>query len=281
MKDILLSELGGIYGRMPDPPEHLDVRTNWSDCSFAGGRATLTSYTLLCQEGAGVYSFPALGAFLSSKGTHPVIIHLDYELGLPSRYTPCEEILDLGYSVLQLSKDGLLPEGRRDRSGIGRIKQARGAMRPGKLALYAYGIMRAVDMLYKTEYVDRDRIYVIGQGELGEAALLAAAVDTRIRGVTVSGLSGISSSESGLWCRGYLGNEDECERIARLSKFIAPRRALVCLSEGDVPLGEVGALADIEGLTVYHRKGGSYLSRYEWQLTCREMAKSSKTAVPC
>ena len=281
MKDNLLSELSGIYGKVPAPPEHLDVRTNWSDCSFAGGAATLTSYTLLCLEGAGAYSFPALGAFLSSEGSHPVIIHLDYELVLPSRYTPCEEILDLGYSVLQLSRDGLLPSGRQNYNGTRKIKQARGAMRPGSLALYAYGIMRAVDMLYKTEYVDRDRIYVIGQGELGEAALLAAALDGRIRGVSVSGLSGISSSESGLWCRGYLGNEDECERIARLSKFIAPRRALVCFSEGDEPLGDVGALADIEGLTVYHRKGGSYLSRYEWQLTCREMAKSGKRAVPC
>ena len=281
MIDSKMDDLISIYGAIPPSPEHLDVKVDWIDCSFAAERARLLKYIFICHSGGKVYEFPAMCAVPSSEGPHPVIIHMDYELGLPSRYTPCEEILDMGYAVLQLSSADLFPEKRGDHTGLARLSRQRGARRSGRLSLYAYGIMRAIDKLSSMSEIDPDRICLVGHGELAEAVLLAAAVDQRVSGVMASGLCGISYLDSGLYGGGYLGGEDECARIERLSERISPKRVLLSFSDGDYTLGDPTSLRVYQGLSVHRRSGGSYLGRSEWQILCAELDKIGETAVPC
>lgn len=275
-------KLEEIYGRIPSPPEHLDVADNSADPSFAAGRAVYSKYSLICHKDWGVFTFPAVGAMLKAEGKHPVIIHINQYEDLPNRYTPCEEILDMGYSVLSFCADKIFLTDTGKPSGAGGILGRRGKRSsPGHLALYAWCAMRIVDHLLTLDNVDGNRIYVAGHGALAEAALLACAYDGRIKAVIANGLAGISSADGELYCRGYLGGECECERIIRLCKYICARQVLVSFADGDMIFGNTEALGKSERVTARRREGGSYFTRGDWQFYCSELQSGAVCPDPC
>jgi hypothetical protein len=71
-------------------------------------------------------------------------------------------------------REGVQPHFRR----LGWIKP--GPQEAGTIAIWAWGVHRAVDYLSRTPEIDKSRIAVVGHSRLGKTALLAAAFDERI-----------------------------------------------------------------------------------------------------
>lgn len=275
MKDIRYTTLESVYGAMPRTPDHLDVKIEADDTSFAAGRASLTEYILSCYVGECVYHFHTRGAIISGGEAHPVIIHIDYDKNLPSRYTPCEEIVDMGYSVISFAPTDILPEKKGDGGLLGIAGRKRCSI--GRLIYYAYAAMRVVDMLWCDERVDRDKIYIAAHGELAEAALVACAYDTRICGVMISG--DIGDVRECNYSTSYLG-ESEYIRLERLAEIISPRKIFASYAKDEMGKEEIAQIMDISNLVGRCRNGAPYLGRGEWQFMCRE-AKMALSPIPC
>ena len=270
------SSLEQIYGYMPKRPEHLDVKVSLYDSSFCAGRAVYREYVFTSLVCGKEYSFTARSAILSDRADSPLIIHIDHYGSLPNRYTPCEEILDMGCSVFSfhIGRDEMV--GCRKKRGLFEIGGRRGRRRGvGLLVLYAWLAMRITDHAITLPEIDTENIYVLGHGELAEAALLCCAHDTRIRGAMASGLSGISTPDAMLYGQDHMGGEDECQRIERLREHIQPRELYLSYAEGDPTLGDVDTLSAQPYVTMHQREGGSYLSRGDWRFFCDCVGKRS------
>jgi hypothetical protein len=95
-----------------------------------------------------------------------------------------EQSIDHGYAVATFYNGDIDPDQNEVRGGIqpylGKKGQEPGPHEWGTIALWAWGIQRAVDYLVTEQRIDKDRIAVVGHSRLGKTALLAAAFDERI-----------------------------------------------------------------------------------------------------
>src|SRR5262249_33587569 len=96
-----------------------------------------------------------------------------------------EPTIDRGYAVATFYPGDLDPDRTDVREGARPYLAKVGATRPGPdaagtIAVWAWGIHRAVDYLVTDKDIDKDRLAVVGHSRLGKTALLAAAYDDRI-----------------------------------------------------------------------------------------------------
>jgi len=95
-----------------------------------------------------------------------------------------EQAIERGYAVATFYNGDIDPDQNEVRGGIQAYLRKKGR-EPGPhdwgtIALWAWGIQRAVDYLVTNQKIDKDRIAVVGHSRLGKTALLAAAFDERI-----------------------------------------------------------------------------------------------------
>ncbi len=96
-----------------------------------------------------------------------------------------EQSIDRGYAVATFYNGDIDPDRPDVREGVQPHLQKMGLIQPGPtacgtIAIWAWGIHRAVDYLVSDKDLDSKRISVVGHSRLGKAALLAAAFDDRI-----------------------------------------------------------------------------------------------------
>src|SRR5205807_1091545 len=95
-----------------------------------------------------------------------------------------EQSIDRGYAVATFYNGDIDPDQSEVRGGIQpylrKKSQEPGPHDWGTIALWAWGIQRAVDYLVTSKELDKTRIAVVGHSRLGKTALLAAALDERI-----------------------------------------------------------------------------------------------------
>lgn len=107
---------------------------------------------------------------------------LDAGRGSRSGFFPVERILSRGFGLATTSGYEIEPDVPGTRHGIRAQWPGEGdpASRWGALAAWAWGLGRMVDVLVGVEDVDAGRLIATGHSRRGKAALLAAAMDTRI-----------------------------------------------------------------------------------------------------
>lgn len=268
------------YGYIPKKPDHLSVELITEE-SFCAGKATHRLLKFIATIGEHEFSFPVQSVIPKGEGIYPAFIHIDFEGGVPTKFTPIEEITDGGFAVFSFSYEDITRDDGNFKNGIAKhFGSRRRASAPGKLAIWAWAAMRVMDYVETLPEINKSRTAVIGHSRLGKAALLAGAFDERFQYVISnnSGCSGASLSRKTTgetvvaitnrfpywFCPKYV----KCAvDFAEKSKFdqhfllslIAPRHLIVGSAKDDLwadPTNEfLSAVAASEGYNVLGVKG--------------------------
>lgn len=244
-----------IYGTMPPRPEHLSVEVVGEDRGFAAGRGTHRVLSFTAHFGKERFSFTVNEVLPNTENPLPVFLHIDNSPCVPSKFTPHEELCDEGFCVFSFSAYDISGNDANFRSGLTKHFGARRSYSaPGKLTAWAWAAMRVMDYIETLDYVDKERVAVIGNENLGKAALLAGVYDTRFTHVLLncSGLLGASLTKGNTGKpllalveeEGYLFNPGFVKRMQKrgytstldqdaLLSLIAPRYLVIGSASGD------------------------------------------------
>ncbi len=279
LKDILQKE---VYGYLPPAPDHLKVKTEGEeDARFLAGFAICRSLTFHCEIDGEDATFPVTQIMPKKEGKIPVFVCINFGDRIEHKYLPLEEIIHRGYGLFVIKYQDIAKDSADFRFGMAKyLSQSRRALSaPGKIAMWAWALMRVMDYLPRFSEVDLDHVAVIGHSRLGKTALLAGAMDERFRYVISndSGCSGaaLSRGKGGetvenicdrfpFWfCPGYkryAGKENEMPFDQHyLLSLIAPRHLMVGSAEDDLwadPKNEfLSTVAANEAYALYGKKG--------------------------
>ncbi|KUF09368.1 glucuronyl esterase domain-containing protein [Pseudoponticoccus marisrubri] len=223
----VLSELAGsLYGPVPRPPDALEVSCQ----PWTGSHALWLRIT--ARVGTGAFTVDAALWLPSGPGPAPLIAGLDFlgpvgmsaDPGFPldpdavvsprpdlgaadgrlrdamrgaSTYRwPRDLLLRRGYALLLSCYGSWVPDDPQAWRAHG-VKPLIDPDGPsGAISLWAWALMRLLDVAEKWPEIDAGRMTVAGHSRLGKAALWAAAQDGRIRGVYAnqSGCAGAALS---------------------------------------------------------------------------------------
>ena len=186
-----------VYGRLPPPPDEMVfeiVSEKMSEDRFA----TLRTYRQYFRKDR---SGPVIDWFVAvprhAKGKVPVFLHLNYA-GLEkvaakktNHYDlPWDMLIANGYAFMSAQYEQITSDLRHGDTvtnafnGVCELWGRRDPKRtdnPGTLIVWAWGLMRGLDLAERISEIDAARNVVIGSSRLGKAALLAAAFDERFK----------------------------------------------------------------------------------------------------
>jgi len=117
----------------------------------------------------------------------PLILVINFRHDAYDRYYPAEEILDAGFAVASFCYEDFGADG--EGAGCSDFTQGVAGIlarpdRPdawGKIALWAWGASRILDVLLQCPEVDPKNVAVAGHSRLGKTALWCGAQDERVR----------------------------------------------------------------------------------------------------
>lgn len=235
-----------IYGEIPRRPIHLDYKVKSADEGFAAGKAELIEYEILMELADRTVVMPLTAVIPKGRTNIPAIITLTDQDGVPNKFLPAEEIIDRGYAILQIDAREVAENNGDFKTRIcGHIARSRKRKAAaGKIAVWAFSVMRAVDLAYDLEAINKDAICVSGQGIYGRAGMLAAAFDTRIGYIIANGIASYPPPysdkipKSGITVRDFpylycpaLADKPVGDEYTLLLSAIAPRRVMVGYAE--------------------------------------------------
>ena len=207
-----------MYGYLPAVPTKVGARVLHEDRQAFGGKATLREVALTIGPPAAPKIYLLLVVPNKRQGPAPVFVGMNFcgnhavvadpKVHLPevwmypgrkgvvkNRATDegrgsqintwaLEQSIDRGYAVATFYNGDVDPDRKDVREGIQRFLYPKDhkplAHDAGTIAVWAWGISRAVDYLVTDRNLDAKRIAVVGHSRLGKTALLAAAMDERI-----------------------------------------------------------------------------------------------------
>lgn len=196
------------YGYIPPKPDSFSVTSDVTKKDFCAGDATLTKHKLT----ASVYGKEAEFVFYSVvpkkvNGKIPAFIHISFTDAIPNPGQQTEEIVDQGYAVFTINYKDVTSDDGDFENGCAKVlcHDRNDPHAPGKIAMWAWSIMRVIDYMETLDIFDLDNIAVIGHSRLGKTTLLTAAFDERVKFACVnnSGASGDALS------RGKVGEDIE------------------------------------------------------------------------
>jgi hypothetical protein len=215
-----LKELFGyyMYGYLPTAPEKIDCKVEREDGRSFGGEATLREVSIAFGPPELPQIHLLLAVPNERKGPAAVFLGMNFcgnhalvkdsAVRLPTcwidgrgpgvknhRATEAgrgtqvdvwaiEQSIERGYAVATFFYGDIVPDRPGVSDGIQSYFRKQGE-KPGPhdwgaIAVWAWGLHRAVDYLVTATDIDRHRIAVVGHSRLGKTALLAAAFDERI-----------------------------------------------------------------------------------------------------
>jgi hypothetical protein len=168
---------------------------------------------------------------------------------------PVDMILEAGFGLATIYGGEIEPDVKIERGGLYKHIPAVGEPDEhwGRIAVWAYGLSRAVDYLSTRPEVDAKRIAVVGHSRLGKTALLAGAFDERIalvvsnqsgcggaapsRGTVGESVEKINTAFPAWFCGNFKKFNDDPKRIPfdqhALVALCAPRPVLFTNAEED------------------------------------------------
>ena len=180
-----------IYGEIPPRPVHLDYENKYFNENYAAGKAVFIEKNIILDLGEKNAEITV--KTVMPKGNLPcfTIIYLSDEEHIPNRFLPVEEIIDRGYGIISIFADDIAESNNNFKlklaSKIARSRRKKDAA--SKTAIWAWALMRAVDLAYEGAEIDRSKIILASHGIYSRATMLAAALDERVSYVIANGLS--------------------------------------------------------------------------------------------
>lgn len=230
-------------------------------CAFAG-KAVYQKVDVCCRLANGGFTFPC--QITRPKGAmdgvgdiekFPVFVYISFSPAMVDELLPLEEIIDNGFAVASFYYQDIAPD--TDDNFANGIATAYGR-NPfdswGKVRMWAWAASRVTDYLQTLDWVDKERIAVVGHSRLGKTALVAGAFDERFsltvsndsggagaaifRGKTGEMVKNFRGGTSGHWFAGnfrnYVRRENEMPfDMHYLLSMVAPRNLYVCSAKED------------------------------------------------
>ena len=185
------------YGFVPPAPDEIrwDEVVQDQDSAFFGGKLNLSTVTIHARFGETWFSFPIYCAVPAGKGKYPFFIHVNFRDNIPDRCMPTEEIIDNGFAVISFCYNDVTKDNDDFTDGLAGVlykDREPGPNDPGKIAMWAWACMRAMDYAQSRNDLDLSCGVICGHSRLGKTALLAGALDERFAFVYAndSGCSG-------------------------------------------------------------------------------------------
>lgn len=212
-----------LYGALPPPPESLDISRRDLPAEFPGVRTEEIVLTLAYQSrrlgrrltlwrpdvpgpvpaitglaylgAAGATPSPAVAlqaeGFIDGFENHGVVDGRPTEAsrGRHAGRSPIPLITGAGFALLLSGYGEWVPDhpDRWRESGLWPfLRPADGGRRPGAISLWAWAMLRLVDVLTRLPDIDTGRLALFGHSRLGKAALWATANDERVGAALVN-----------------------------------------------------------------------------------------------
>ena len=192
-KEILALFEREVYGRLPPKPAEMTFEVTKEEMSADRFATTRVYRQYFRADKTG----PAIDWFVvvprHAKGKAPVFLHLNYG-GLASvaamrtnHYPlPWDQLVAHGYAFMSAKYTQITSDLK---TGVGDVfngvcelwgpRDPKATDNPGALMVWAWGLMRGLDLAERIPEIDAAKNVVIGSSRLGKAALLAAAYDER------------------------------------------------------------------------------------------------------
>ena len=171
------------YGYLPEAPESVDFELVEDDeVRGWGGKAHCYKLKIKSVIKGEEFVFPAYYMYPLKGSDFKTVVHINFRPNVPDRYQPNEEIIDNGFACLSFCYNDITSDDADFTDGLAGIlykNTQRTLYSPGKIAMWAWAAMRAMDFLQTREEVNKDAICVAGHSRLGKTALLTAALDER------------------------------------------------------------------------------------------------------
>lgn len=241
------------YGFIPPKPDRIEVEkipNDYHENRFCAGFATLSKMKLTAHYGDESTSFVFYSTVPKNHDKKmPIFININFGSEIPHKYQPTDEIMDNGCAVFTIYYQDVTSDDGDFKNGCAALlcKDRSDPHAPGKIAIWAWSIMRVIDYIETLDIYNPDAIAVIGHSRLGKTTLLTAAYDERVKFACVnnSGASGDALSRGKVgediaaitktfpfwFCPNYLkyaGREDSLPFDQHyLLSLVAPRHILV------------------------------------------------------
>lgn len=285
---VLKTMLECEYGYIPENPESFSFEIEeCPDKKMWAGKATHLNIKLTSVINGEKFTFPATYIYPNKGENFKTFVVINFRPDIPDRYLPTEELIDNGFACISFCYEDVTSDDGDFSNGLAGViykNSERTAYSCGKIAMWAWAAMRAMDFLQTREEVDKDNICVAGHSRLGKTALLTAAMDERfaVAHSNCSGCSGDSLNRGkaegnetigdiidrfDYWfCENYKSfygkdNETPFEQHF-LSALIAPRRVHIASASEDIWAGPqlefLFCAASSEVYELYGKKGFVY-----------------------
>ncbi len=200
-KQIIGMLLDQEYGVIPELPYTVEGTIVEEKDGFCAGKSVLKTVELTVTLPNGSFTYPCKLSMPTAPGDHPLFVCINFRPETPDQYLPSEEICDRGYAVLSIYYNDVSLDAQ-DHFADGLAKLLRdaasergvaSAQLPGKIAVWAWAMSRALDWAIEQPGVCREHIAAIGHSRLGKTALLCGMLDERFSCV-ISNNSGCSGA---------------------------------------------------------------------------------------
>lgn len=223
------------YGYIPQKPESFKVESEAEKQDFCAGAAVLTKHTLTANVYGQDTSFVFRSVVPKNADKIPVFIHISFTDAIPNPGQQTEEIVDQGYAVFTINYKDVTSDDNDFENGCAKVlcPDRNDPHAPGKIAMWAWSIMRVIDYIETLGKFDLDNIAVIGHSRLGKTTLLTAAFDERVKFACInnSGASGDALS------RGKVG-EDITAITKRFPFWFCPNYFKYAGKENELPFDQ-------------------------------------------
>lgn len=246
------------YGYLPDAPYEIEYEVVPGERLFGGGTAEQYQVKVTVKMNGGVHTFPMYCCIPVENRPCPAVLLVNFRPGIPDAYLPGEEIADNGIAAFSICYNEVTYDNDDFTDGLaGLIYQGRDRRPtdPGKISMWAWAAMRAMDYILTLDCIDAKNIAIAGHSRLGKTAMWAGVNDPRFAFIfsNESGCGGSSLARgvaddaehvaqicNAFWywfCENYkkyANNEDAMPFDQHyLMALTAPRRLYVGLAEGD------------------------------------------------
>ncbi len=296
--------LKSIYGEFPPHPVHLSHKNKCINEVYIAGKAIYKEEKIILDLGDKEEVLLIKVVIPKSKLPCPVIIYLSDKGDIPNRFLPLEEIIDRGYGIISVCIDDVAENNGDFKSKIcGKIARSRKKKdASGKISVWGWALMRAVDYVSDAEDIDKDTIILAGHGIFSRATMLAGAFDERVKYVIANGIGSypptycVKRAQNGmtvkdfpyLYCPAFV-NEPSGDELYALLCGCKDKQVLIGSAEDGYSnhLDEISCIYSVEsehsekkekeiptapmrinvGSIYYHlRSGTDYFSREDWNI---------------